>query len=849
MNKNISIWRGSQAPPTIHHVWIKEDNSIYLHNGTDWEITIDKDIYDKVQEFINHQGHFPQVKPMSDGISDLIDGEFQLNYIEEDTVIDTPKRYARQNNFVAKEGDLLLSGKINIKGTKSLNSQNPCLTSLISGKLVNIVFKNGDYELGVVNGEVKTILRQATPVWEIQNWQFKHIESGKYLQFNSSTKRYELGLSSDVFELYSINSSIRSFNLRRSGVNQGINMQSGSGYHYYISEWNLGDINNELFIIDSSLIAMPKLSISQYELVNYKIQFLNKNLFYSTTSSNSKVSSKGDSYAFVGTSYNDCQLYCNNKPVWFGGNSIYTSSSASRFALRPYGYESNLSFIISPQDNTSKAFNPTGGVTENNTINLYNRTDVNNQVKFISIDSPIEFQRIISTQCATETHDGLMSASDKVKLDNAKQKQQSKSSPSSSGTAISFIDTISQNEQGVISATKKQVQNVSTTQSGLMSNTDKLKLDGLKIVQLNTPSNNNSIASYELHDHNSTKLGATINIPKDTSIKDIQVADMNATINNAGEIIAGLPKGNTALCIVYILVNGTYKLVKLDYQSFLEEAEVSNGLQVNNNKVSVKIDPISESYLTVGPNGVKLAGVDQTVDRVSTIWEGNKELPKMEVVTNYTIKNQAGTKVTDTSTLSTLEYGYKVDISSNLRWLHNNTCKDPTSTSGDWGTVLPNSSQYITLTKSDIVSNTTFTQTIYADKTGLMVKGNSVVPAEGQDSESVSITINFKHRVYQGGTTTNNPTETIIKSLNSELSGKSKTITGITADNIQYYYYAYPKSLGELTKITQDGALSILSAFTKTELQITNDAGLSIDMLVYVSNNKGAFTNNTLKFE
>lgn len=372
---------------------------------------------------------------------------------------------------------------------------------------------------------------------------------------------------------------------------------------------------------------------------------------------------------------------------------------------------------------------------------------------------------------------------------------------------------------------------------------------GLKIVQLSTPSDDNLIASYELQDRNSKKLGATINIPKDTAIKDIQVADMNATINSAGEIIEGLPKGNTALCIVYTLANGTYKLVKLDYQSFFEETEIANGLQVNNHKVSVKVDPTSESYLTVGPNGVKLEGIDQTVDRVSTIWEGNKELPRMEVITNYTIKNQSGTKVTDTLTISTLEYGYKVDVTSNLKWIHNDACKDPTSTSGDWGTVLLNSGEYTTLTKSDIVSNTTFTQTIYANKTGLMVKGDSVVPAEGQDSKSVSISIPFKHRVYQGVTTTNNPTETIIKDLNSELSGKNKTITGITANNNQYYYYAYPKSLGELTKITQDGALSVLGAFTKKELQITNDAGLNIDMLVYVSNNKGAFTNNTLKFE
>ena len=376
-----------------------------------------------------------------------------------------------------------------------------------------------------------------------------------------------------------------------------------------------------------------------------------------------------------------------------------------------------------------------------------------------------------------------------------------------------------------------------------------INLDELKIVQLDTPTSDNVLVSYELRYQDSTKLGDTIDIPKDTSIKDIKLSDTNATINSLGEIIDGDPVGQTALCIVYILNNGSYKLIKIDYQSLFEESEIADGLQVKDHKVSIKVDPTSESYLTVSPNGVKLVGVDQTVNRVDTIWEGNKELPRMEVLTNYTIKNQSGTKVTDTLAISTLEYGYKVDITSYLRWTHNDICKDPTSTSGDWGIVLPNSSKYITLTKSDIKEPTTFTQTIYADKTGLMVKGDSVIPAEGQDSASISITINFKHRVYQGVAATNNPTEAIIKDLNSELSGKSKTITGITANSNQYYYYAYPKSLGELTKITQDGALSVLGAFTKKELQITNDAGLNIDMLVYVSNNKGAFTNNTLKFE
>ena len=44
MNKNISVWRGSNTPPTNNHVWIKNDNQIYLHNGDDWENVASKEL-------------------------------------------------------------------------------------------------------------------------------------------------------------------------------------------------------------------------------------------------------------------------------------------------------------------------------------------------------------------------------------------------------------------------------------------------------------------------------------------------------------------------------------------------------------------------------------------------------------------------------------------------------------------------------------------------------------------------------------------------------------------------------------------------------------------------------------
>lgn len=120
-------------------------------------------------------------------------------------------------------------------------------------------------------------------------------------------------------------------------------------------------------------------------------------------------------------------------------------------------------------------------------------------------------------------------------------------------------------------------------------------------------------ASYQLQVNGEAK-GATIDIAKDQSIKDINVLDMNATLNEDGTIQAGNPVGSTALCISYILSNGTYKLAKLDYSKFLEETEFANGLEVNNHKIYVKVDQLSESFLSVSSAGVKLTGVQNAIN-------------------------------------------------------------------------------------------------------------------------------------------------------------------------------------------------------------------------------------------
>ena len=61
----------------------------------------------------------------------------------------------------------------------------------------------------------------------------------------------------------------------------------------------------------------------------------------------------------------------------------------------------------------------------------------------------------------------------------AKPAQTAVADPTASGTAVTFIDSITQNANGVITPTKKTVRSASQSESGLMSATDKAKLDGI----------------------------------------------------------------------------------------------------------------------------------------------------------------------------------------------------------------------------------------------------------------------------------------------------------------------------------------------------------------------------------
>lgn len=55
-NKQVNLWRGDNVPPTIYHIWIKDNSKLLLYDGKEWVVFLDNkeiiDIIDEIQDSI-----------------------------------------------------------------------------------------------------------------------------------------------------------------------------------------------------------------------------------------------------------------------------------------------------------------------------------------------------------------------------------------------------------------------------------------------------------------------------------------------------------------------------------------------------------------------------------------------------------------------------------------------------------------------------------------------------------------------------------------------------------------------------------------------------------------------------
>ena len=157
-----------------------------------------------------------------------------------------------------------------------------------------------------------------------------------------------------------------------------------------------------------------------------------------------------------------------------------------------------------------------------------------------------------------------------------------------------------------------------------------------------TPSDTNVKEEYALINHVGEQLGSSIKIYKDSSLYSVYLGHVDDALVSDDDPTVVPGSGDTALCFIYEKSNGTYELVAINVESFLEESEFADGLQVENHVVSVKVDPASEEVvvdasgntapvLSVGPDGVKISNIQNALDVVADELEDKIEELKEEL--------------------------------------------------------------------------------------------------------------------------------------------------------------------------------------------------------------------------
>lgn len=172
-----------------------------------------------------------------------------------------------------------------------------------------------------------------------------------------------------------------------------------------------------------------------------------------------------------------------------------------------------------------------------------------------------------------------------------------------------FVRTVTEND-GVVSETL-----------GYVLESD-VKLSAATAEEVATLGTNVKEA-YKLVNGNNVQLGDYVKIYKDSSLDKVVLGHIGDLLqgttaiteeSTSNVIVPDTASTTEALNFVYLLEDGKYQMAQVNVESFLQESEFKDGLQVISNEVSVKIDSQSEGFLTVSENGVKLSGVQTAID-------------------------------------------------------------------------------------------------------------------------------------------------------------------------------------------------------------------------------------------
>jgi len=181
---------------------------------------------------------------------------------------------------------------------------------------------------------------------------------------------------------------------------------------------------------------------------------------------------------------------------------------------------------------------------------------------------------------------------------------------------------------------------------------------------------------YVIRDNNH-ELGPHIKIYKDSALVDVQLGKRGATgVTKVDDtyVLNGTFEGNddAILYFVYLTESGDLKLVGIDFEKYVLEAEAGDGLYINDNHVmSVRIDETNdEGFLRVGENGLSTSGIGNAIinaiDQIASGISGQINSAKVYSKDILVERTLSGTNLTiqvDGKTIKK-EFNYPNDIAT-----------------------------------------------------------------------------------------------------------------------------------------------------------------------------------------
>lgn len=98
-NKQVNLWRGDSTPPTIYHIWIKDNRKLLIYDGKSWVVFLDNkeviDVINEIQEKLDN---------LESQVQDLGNKTINNKKIKTNPVLDGSDLLVGDNgNFISKE--------------------------------------------------------------------------------------------------------------------------------------------------------------------------------------------------------------------------------------------------------------------------------------------------------------------------------------------------------------------------------------------------------------------------------------------------------------------------------------------------------------------------------------------------------------------------------------------------------------------------------------------------------------------------------------------------------------------------------------------------------------------------